>query len=146
MALDVTPATDTQLDDFLALYGYTIPNADKTVLLARSLALLNTVQICQEGDTYVAQCFIAYAMSAEGGGLNPTALLESKTLTKKGLGRNAIVKEWDVNTELSGTNTIAILKRIPMAYAILEPLLCQNQTTSSSSNITNFDTVLTVTE
>jgi|GEM_PF-3641415 len=123
--MDVTAATSEQFDTFLTTYGYTVDDDDdKARLLALSLSFLSTIELCVEGATDQAQCFIAYAMSANGGGFNPAAVSDDKTLTKKGVGRSAIVKEWEVNDELSGTDTLSMLKRIPMAYALLKPLLC----------------------
>ena len=134
----VVAATAQQFDDFLTLYGYTVPELDKPRLLALSLAFLNTVDICEEGPTDQAQCFIAYAMSANGGGFDPTAVSDGKILTKSGLGRNAIVEEWDIDSALAGSDSISLLKRVPMAYAIIKPLLCKGAT-AVAGGISNFE-------
>lgn len=132
--MTITAATGEQFDTFLTGRGRTVAE-DHAVLLVRSLDFLSTIELCQEGETHLAQCHIAWAMSEEGDGFNPAAVFDEKTLTKKGLGRNAIVKEFVVNSELSGTDSISLLKRIPMAYGLLKPLLCQ----SADSSIVNFE-------
>lgn len=121
----ITAATPEQFDTFLSTYGYTVEDGDKSRLLALSLSFLNTIDLTGDGETYEAQCFIAYAMSPAGGGFNPATLSDNKTLTKKGLGRSAVVKEWEVNSELSGSDSVSLLKRIPMAYGLLKPMLSQ---------------------
>lgn len=131
----ITAATSEQFDTFLTDYGYTVAAEDKSRLLALSLAFLGTIDLCQEGETHVAQCFIAYAMSAAGGGFNPAAVADDKTLVAKGLGRNAISKEWQVNDSLTGTDPVTLLKRVPMAYGLLRPLLCSG----ADSGISNFE-------
>lgn len=119
----ITAATPEQFDEFLTEYGYTVPDGDKSRLLALSLSFLGTLDMCAEGETHVAQCFIAYAMR-DGGGFDPVAVADDKTLIAKGLGRNAIAKEWQVNDSLTGTEPLTLLKRVPMAYGLLRPLLC----------------------
>jgi len=135
--MDITAATPEQFDAFLSGYDYTVEPEAKSRLLALSMQFLRTIEICKEGETHEAQCEIAYRMSEEGGAFNPGAVSDGKSLIKKGLGRNAVVKEWEVNEELSGTDAISMLKRLPMAYGMLKPLLCQNQ----SGGITNFDVI-----
>lgn len=120
----IVAATSEQFNDFLALYGYTVDDGEKARLLALSLAFLSTVELCKEGETHEAQCFIAYAMSTNGGGFNPATVADDRVLTKKGIGSGAIVKEWDVNSELSGADPVSLLKRVPMAYGLLKPLMC----------------------
>ena len=133
----ITAATSEQFDAFLTTYGYTVEVGEKARLLALSLSFLSTIELCADGETDQAQCFIAYAMSAKGGGFNPVAVADDKTLTKKGIGRSAVLKEWEVNDDLSGTDSLSMLKRIPMAYGLLKPLLC----VGSSGDAANFELV-----
>ncbi len=133
--MELETATEAEFDTFLSAYGYTVAG-DKDQLLALSFAFLSTLDFCaDEGDTVPGQCFIAYAISEEGGGFDLVSTVDDKTLTKKGLGRGAMVKEYAINAELAGTDSVAMLRRMPMAYGSLRSLLCQ----SSISNVSNFE-------
>lgn len=120
-------ATEPELTVFLAKYGYSIEE-DATSLLALSFAFLSTlpfrdVESIDAERVAEAQCFIAYSMSANGGGFDPSAIAEAKTLTKKGLGRGAITKEWTVNELLNGTDPVSQLRAMPLAFGLLNNYL-----------------------
>ena len=122
MALE--SATTTQFTDFLTKYGYSVAD-NEAVLLSLSFAFMSTLAFCDEPDAdraADAQCFIAYAM--DGGGFNPAAVVDSRTLIEKGLGRGAIVKKWSENEKLSGTEPVNLLRQVPMAYGLLKDSLC----------------------
>jgi len=122
----VTPSTLAQFDQFLTDFGYTVAE-NKDVLLKRSFSFLSTVKLCKPvPDEIIVQAhnYIAYSMSAEGGGFNPFGVAEEKMLTKKGLGRGAIVKEWDVDKSLSGSDSISKIKRLGVVYELLKDYLC----------------------
>lgn len=121
-------ATEQEFADFQAKYGYTV-DAGETHLLPLSFAFVQTLPFCADAEVdqdrfAEGQCFIAYAMSQAGGGFNPAAVAEAKTLVKKGLGRSAITKEWAVNQDLIGTDPMSQLKSVPMAYGLLKTYLC----------------------
>lgn len=118
-------ATEEQFTAFLTKYGY-IVDGDTSPLLALSHAFLLTLPLSESADServVEAQCFIAYAISENGGGFNPAAIAEAKTLVKSGLGRSAIVDEWKINELLSGTDPLSLLRSIPLAYGLLKEYL-----------------------
>lgn len=124
----IVSATIEQFTAFLTKYGYEIAD-DESALLPLSFTFLSTLPFCSSTDSddqiIEAQCFIAYSMSANGGGFNPAAIAEAKTLTKKGLGRGAITKEWAVNELLNGTDPVSMLRAMPIAYGLLNGYLCR---------------------
>lgn len=126
----IVSATNEQFTAFLTKYGYEIAD-DESALLPLSFVFLSTLPFCSgtesDGQITDAQCFIAYSMSSTGGGFNPAAIAEAKTLTKKGLGRGAITKEWAVNELLSGTDPVSMLRTMPIAYGLLNNYLCESR-------------------
>ena len=126
--MSLVSATEQEFADFQLKYGYSV-DAGEAHLLPLSFAFAQTLPFCEgvevDQDRFVeGQCFIAYAMSQAGGGFNPAAVAEAKTLVKKGLGRSAITKEWAVNQDLIGTDPMSQLKSVPMAYGLLKTYLC----------------------
>lgn len=133
----LTSASVTDFDAFLSQYGYTV-SGDKAQLLALSFAFLRSLPFCDSdqatnADIIEAQGFIAYAMSVEGGGFNPAGMVDNRTLTKEGIGRNALVEEWEVNDALSGTDAYTLIKRLPIAYGLLSQYLCGVDTNADGS-------------
>lgn len=131
-AMTLLSAAEPELNAFLAKYGYSIEE-DATPLLALSFAFLSTLPFRDVESVDVdrvaeAQCFIAYSMSGNGGGFDPSAITEAKTLTKKGLGRGAITKEWAVNELLNGTDPISQLRAMPLAFGLLNNYLSYGNT------------------
>ena len=124
-------ATAEQFTAFLTKYGYTV-TTDSAPFLALSHAFMRSLPFADVGKldaatAVEAQCFIAYAMvpvEEGGGGFNPAAIAEAKTLTKKGLGRSAIVKEWKVNDLLSGNDPLSLLRSMAIPYGLLKDYLC----------------------
>ena len=129
----LTSATESEFADFLTKYGFTLASGEQAPL-ALSFAFLSTLPFCTDVEDNAAireaQCFIAFAMTSQGGAFNPAAMREPKTLVKKGLGRGAITKEWEVNSELSGVDATSALKTLPIAYGILKPYLCVDPASS----------------
>ena len=123
----LTTATTAELDSFIVDYNIeTIDDAAKPSLLKLSFAFLGTVKFCSDVDTGVfvqAQCFVIKAISE---GFSPSGVVDSKTLVGKGLGRSAIVKKWEVNKDLVGTDSISMIKTIPMAYNLLKQFMCNS--------------------
>lgn len=131
----ITAARSEEFETFLSQNGYELGSDDvAAVLLHRSFRFISTLSFCVEGSTLEGQCHLAYAMRS-GGQFSPDAIAEDKALVKKGIGRNAITKEWQVNDELSGTDSLTMLKKVPMAYAELKHLLCDEL------GVQNFDLV-----
>lgn len=127
LAMALVSATEPELTVFLAKYGYSIEE-DGTPLLALSFAFLSTLPFRDVESVDVdrvaeAQCFIAYSMSANGGGFDPSAIAEAKTLIKEGLGRGAMIEEYSINTMLSGTDPISRLRSLPLAFGLLDKYL-----------------------
>jgi len=125
----LTSASTDEYKAFRQKYGYAIAGGNDAQHLALAFAFLKSLPFCNadQGDTdetKEAQFFIAYAMSEEGGGFNFTAPVDPRTLKKKEIGRNAIVKEWETNDLLVGTDPMSMLRRIPMALASINGLLC----------------------
>lgn len=121
-------ATTERYQQFIAKYGYT-HEGDVSPLLALSFAFLSALPFREgaelDDDTLAeAQCFIAYAMSTTGGGFNPAAIAEAKTLTKKGIGKSEILKEWKVNELLIGNDPISLLRSMVIPYGLLNKYLC----------------------
>ena len=126
--MSLISATDAEFTAFLTERNLTIADTE-TALVVKSFDFVETLSFCSEPDADVlvkAQCFIAYAMSANGGGFNPSAIAESRTLIEKGLGSGAIVKKWSENAELIGTDPKTLLKTVPSAYGLLKGYLCSN--------------------
>ncbi len=125
---DLTPATELEFTTFLAKYGYSVTE-DKEILLARSFAFLDSLPFCDDVDldadvVVEGQCFLAYAMSTEGGLFDPFAIADPKTLIEKGIGRNAVSKKWQVNDDLNDHTPISNLKTVPMAFGVLKNYMC----------------------
>ncbi len=123
----IVSATETELDTFLDKYGFAVAD-DKSILLARSFVFLSTLKFCIEPPTDIvieAQGFLVNAIS--NGGVDLFGAAEDKVLTKKGLGRSAIVKEWEINSLTSGSDNLSRLNKIPMVQNLLAPYLCVNQ-------------------
>ena len=116
-------ATEIELDTFLGVYGFAVAG-DKQVLLARSIAFLNTLEFCKEPDHKLFKDAQGFLVTAIENGLDLFATADSKTLVERGLGRNAIVKKWQVDETLSGTDSLSKLKAIPQVYNMLAPYLC----------------------
>jgi len=69
-----------------------------------------------------AQMFLSYHIA--NGSFNPFTAVDPKFLKKKGLGRSAILKEWDVDKTYTGASPETLIKRLPMVYALLKNDLC----------------------
>lgn len=127
--MSLVAATEGEYTTFRTKYGRTIADGEEA-FLPLSFAFLSTLPFCagdaveQTAAITEAQCFIAYAMSANGGGFDPTLMGDAKTLIKKNLGRSAIVKEYEINAQLVGTDPMSMLRKIPMALALLDSVLC----------------------
>lgn len=128
-------ATEQEFADFLLKYGFSAEESERPVLLAKSFAFLSSLSFCTEGSTVEGQLFIAMALA--DGSFDPFAVSDGRVLIKEGLGRNAIMEEFAVANDLSGTDSISQLKRVPMAYNALAPLLC----TSSVDGPRNFELI-----
>lgn len=120
-------ATDADFAEFLTKFGYSVDA--ETHLLPLAAAFISTLPFCDDAvidDAKIieAQCFVAYSISANGGGFDPAALVAAKTLTKSGLGRGAIVDEWKVNESLMGTDPMSLLKSMPLVYGMLRSYMC----------------------
>ena len=122
-------ATEEEYKAFLDKYGYGCELGQES-LLALSFAFLSSLPFCDGANVAQteaiteAQMFIAYAMSEKGGGFNPAALADAKTLIKRNIGRSAIVREYEVNELLAGTDPMSQLRKIPMALGLLNQYLC----------------------
>ena len=124
--MELTTATAEQFDAFLLARNLSVDEDAKSSALVVSFDFLELLEFCtdeESPDTVKAQCYIALAV-ADGGVFSPADAVDSKTLIEKGVGRSAIEKTWSINDALSGTDAITMLKRVPMAYNILKPLLC----------------------
>ena len=124
--MTLVSATVAEFETFLSERGLTVAG-DKSVLVVRSFDFLETIEFCSEPDADVvvkAQCFIALAMDSNGGGFSPTSVAEKTNLIEKGLGSGAIVKKWQINSDLVGTDPKSLLKTVPAAYGLLKPSLC----------------------
>lgn len=126
----LTSATEAEFNAFLATHGYTV-SSGVPPLLALSLAFMNALSWCnpeQEDteQTKIAQLFIAYAMSAEGGGFNPAARAESLVTRSESVG--SLKEEFMFNDSVDlGTTTVSLIKSLPIPYGLLHPLLCDIQ-------------------
>ena len=124
--MSLVSATDAEFEAFLTERALTISDTE-TALVVKSFDFVETLSFCSEVDAETlvkAQCFIAYAMSANGGGFSPSAIAETKNLIEKGLGSGAIVKKWEVNEDLNGSDPLSLLKTVPAAYGLLKNSLC----------------------
>ena len=135
--VEVTAVTTEQFSAFLDRYGFA--TTDETHPLPLAYMFMKTLPFCDnavvDDETMVeAQCFIAYSISITGGGFNPAAIAEAKTLTKSGLGRSAIVDEWKVNEALIGTDPVSLLKSLPLAYGLLKSYICDHGDSSITAH------------
>lgn len=123
----MTPATTLEFEAYLSKYALEVAE-DNSVLLKRSLKEFNPLKLCNiSDDEYVnIHCSIAYEMSVEGGSWKPSGVLDNRIQTKKGVGRSAILKEWEVNKTLSDSSLISQFMRNPAVFALIEPFLCSN--------------------
>jgi len=136
----ITSATKAEFTAFLTTYGYTVDgiSGDSAPLLALSHIYLQTLPWCdsEQGDhasIKTAQCFIAYAMSAEGGGFNPSARIDGLVVKSKAVG--TLEKEFMFNENVdSGSSSISLLKSLPIAYGMLSPFLCESQTVDADTH------------
>ena len=117
-------ATTTEFAAFLTQFGYSVAETHDP-LIELSFVMLKTIPFYDVDDVPVAtvvqaQCFIAYAMSAEGGGFDAAAIAEARELIEKGLGRGALRKKWQVDQSLNGTHPVHKLRLIPLAYGLLK--------------------------
>lgn len=139
--------TVEEYETFLSEFGYD-QAGDKRLVINLSFAFLSTLPFCEgvtEDETKIeviaqAQSFIAYAMSEEGGGLNPAAVSDTRITVTEELGRDAIVDEFEVNSELIGADPVSFLKRVQIAYGLLRPLLCDGEQ-NGTSGIRNIDLI-----
>lgn len=127
--MSLIAATQEQFAEFLSRYGYPDPSESVLPLLAMSFAFTRTLPFCSDqevnADVLVeAQCFIAYSISAAGGGFSPNAVADARIKVEEGLGRTALVDKWKVNEQLIGTEPIDLLKKLPLAYGLLKGFLC----------------------
>lgn len=125
--MDLVSATQEQYTAFRAKYCYKIAAGDEA-LLPLSFAFLSCLPFCegvvQTEEITEAQMFIAFAMSSAGGGFDPAAIVDEKILVTRELGREAIVREYELREGMTGTDSISLLRRMPVAYGLLSKHLC----------------------
>ena len=143
MAGTVTPrdATVTEFDAWLTKFNYSVEPADKPFLLALANTFVKTVDFCSgtAEDLIEGQLFLAYGM---GNGFDPVSVTDGKDLVEKGIGRNAIVKRWEINAATAGTDAVPMLRRVPMAYNLLSPFICSaSLVVADATGISNFEVV-----
>ena len=73
-----------------------------------------------------AQMFLGWCMSDKGGELDATKGTDARQLTRRAIGRNSIEREWSFDKELAKTDSLSLLKRCPLAYALLDDFLINN--------------------
>ena len=133
----LTTATEAQFTEFLDNYGYAVAS-DSGPLLALAFTFVKSLPFCdaEQADTpeiLEAQCFIAYAMSSEGGGFDPSRQLDARVVTKTKL--EGLERQFEVNEAVgTGTDSYSLLKSIPMAFSLLQTLLCEIPTGSSTTH------------
>lgn len=133
----LTSATEADFTAFLTTYGYTVAS-NAVPLLARSFVYLQTLPWCSSdqddhASINLAQCFIAYAMSAEGGAFNPTARVDGLVVKRKKV--DVLEQEFMFNDNIdNGTSSISLLKSYPIAYGLLLPFLCETPQLSADSH------------
>lgn len=130
----LTSATQAEFTAFLTTYGYTVA-ANAAPLLALSMAFLNTLPWCDDADLAdtdnidaikQAQLFIAYAMSVEGGGFNPTTQASNIYVSKEKVG--PLEQEFDIDDSAGNNNSgnsIGLLKNMPLIHGLISSLLCE---------------------
>ena len=98
----------------------------QSILINKSVTFLGSLSYCKEVPDEVfidAENILSYMFSTNGG-LDPFVAESDKFLSKKGLGRNALVSEWKMNESLQGSGSLGILKKSSLAFSILSPYLC----------------------
>jgi len=124
----LTSATAAEFDTFLTTYGHTVASSSAP-LLALSFAFMNTIPWCDDADLtdpiiQQAQMFLAYAMSAEGGGFNPQTQTGNIYTTKEKVG--PLEQEYKLDTtSASGKDVMGLLKTFPIIYGMLQPFICE---------------------
>ena len=124
----INSATEEEFRSFLTTYGYAVAS-DVAPLLALSLVFLNTLPWCSDdqGDhdnIKLAQNFIAYGMSAEGGGFNPSARVSGVVVKRQEV--DVLEQEFMFNESVNqGSSSLDQLKGFPIAYGLLSQFLCE---------------------
>lgn len=134
----LTSATEAEFTAFQATYGYTV-KSDAAPLLALSFALLQSLPWCEGKDEdhasiNLAQCFIAWSMSPEGGGFNPAAQVDSLVVKREKV--SSLEQEFMFNPNLgSGSSAIDQVKKFPIAYGLLSPFICEGEVVDAAKPI-----------
>ena len=134
----LTSATEAEFTDFLTRYGYAVAQ-DTGPLLALSELFMMTLPWCDDAQestaaTTAAQCFIAYAMSAEGGAFNPAGIANTQNVKSQKV--DTLEKEFfAADSALSGTDAMSLLKRLPVAYGLLSSLLCETDSSTHKTAV-----------
>ena len=119
-------------ESFLNSLGIALVDTDVlSQAIFKTELMLNTIIFqtsCELDNTKLsmAQKYIVYAMYQ---GLDIAATTDTKKLIKKGLGRGAIVKEWEHDKGFSTNTMVDHLKKIGGAYTILKPCLSNSLST-----------------
>ena len=116
-------ATVADLDAFLLSDGYVV-TGDKGAFLSRAYRYISGFEVLEDTPDQVlidAQLFTVLAIE---NGFDPSAPISDSFMTRKGLGRNAIEKEWEQNESSAGNSILKrLLRGVPMAHDVLEPWL-----------------------
>lgn len=133
----IDSATEADFTAFLAKYGYTVA-ADAGPLLALSYAFISTLPWCdsdQENHASIteAQCFIARAMSEEGGAFDPSA--RASGLVVKREKADSLEQEYMFNESVNqGADSLSLLKSLAIPYGLLQPFLCETATVTADTH------------
>ena len=127
--MDLTSATLPELETFLSDFNITIDNAEKPSLLKLSFVFLRTIKFCGvvDAEAFVqAQCFIIKAIAIDG--IRLDGVTDVGVLTRKSVGAGSVKssKTFEFNKELSGADSLSVIKRIPMSYNLLKPYICNS--------------------
>lgn len=133
----LTSATEAEFSAFLTANGFSVAS-DVSPLLALSLVFLNTLPWCDSNQAdhaniKMAQSFIAYAMSAEGGSFNPAARVSGLHVKRREV--DVLEQEFMVNESVNqGSSSIDLLKSFPIAYGLLSQFLCEGEQLTEGSH------------
>ena len=144
--MELTAITDAELAAFYTQQGLAaITPAESKRLQALSFVFLCALPWCEnavidQAKFNLAQGYLIHAMSTAGGGFNPLTQNSGAQLKRRGLGRNALEREWFAKPdELNGTSPIYQLRTLPIPYGLLVQWLCpelEDAKTTEADNCT----------